>query len=162
MDIIGKEFRQMTATQTLQENDVQGTIYIELIWGFLYIYNDNIVVRWSSRDKRNNNSNIYGTIQSDLSEIRKKNLIKSIEKGNDPVSIGNYSLLDNNQIEMKWNYYHGENIELIFKGEILLNGDAIKGTFHKNGEINVPERVYYNVDKPLPDPLIPEEGIDIL
>ncbi|MBO3099446.1 hypothetical protein [Gelidibacter pelagius] len=84
---------------------------------------------------------------------------KIIEKDNDLVSIGNYSLLDNNKIEMKWSYYYGEPIELIFKGEILLNGDAIKGTFYKNGEINVPSRVYYNIDKPLPENLIEENNV---
>ncbi|OWW26505.1 hypothetical protein B4Q04_02125 [Zobellia sp. OII3] len=161
MKIIGKEFRQMTSTPTVQENDVQGSIYTEFTWGFLYIYNDNIVVRWSSIDRKDNNGNIYGTIQNDLSEIRRKNLIKSIEKGKDPVSIGKYSLLDNNQIEMRWNFYYGEDIELIFKGEILLNGDALKGTFYKNGEVSEPSRVYYNIDKPLPDPLIPEDDEDI-
>ena len=38
MNIIGKEFRQMKSTPTIQENDVQGTMYSELMWGFLYIY----------------------------------------------------------------------------------------------------------------------------
>lgn len=91
-----------------------------------------------------------------------KNLKKIIEDDNDPVSVGSYKVLNENKIKMIWNFYYGGENELVFNGEILLNGDAIKGTFYKNGEINVPERVYYNVDKPLPDPLILEEGEDIV
>ena len=158
MNIIGKEFRQIKSTPTIQENDVQGTMYSELIWGFIFIYNNNIVVRWSSVDRKDNNSDNFGMIQNDFSEIRKKNLIKSIEKDKDPVSIGNYKLFANNKIEMKWNFYHAEAIQIVFKGEILLEGDAIKGTFYKNGEVNVSERVYYNIDKPLPESLIEEDN----
>ena len=49
-----------------------------------------------------------------------------------------------------------------FKGEILLNGDAIKGAFYVKGEQTAPTRVYYNLDKSLPNPLIPEEDGEIV
>ena len=46
--------------------------------------------------------------------------------------------------------------------QILLSGNAIKGTLYKNGEISVPCKVYYNIDKPLPNPLIPEDDEEIV
>ena len=149
MKIIGKEFRHIKSCPSIQENDVQGTLYSEYLWGYIYIYDNKTVARWSSVDRDDSLIDIFGKIPNDLSNIRKKNIISSIQKGNDPVTIGNYKISDNNRIRMKWNFYHG--------GEILLNGDAVKGTFYKNGEINVPERVYYNIDKPLPENLIEEQ-----
>ena len=47
-----------------------------------------------------------------------------------------------------------------FKGEILLEGDAIRGFDYNKGKQVTPMRVYYNVDKPLPDVLIPEDDND--
>lgn len=80
MIIIGKEFRQMKSTPTIQENDVQGTMYSELMWGFIYIYNNTIVVRWSSVDRKENNSDNFGMIKNDFSEIRKKILLNLLKK----------------------------------------------------------------------------------
>lgn len=40
---------------------------------------------------------------------------------------------------MKWNFYHAEAIEIVFKGEILINGDAIKGIFYENGKVSAPQ-----------------------
>ena len=142
MKIIGKEFRHIKSCPSIQENDVQGTLYSEYLWGYIYIYDNKTVARWSSVDRDDSLIDIFGKIPNDLSNIRKKNIISSIQKGNDPVTIGNYKISDNNRIRMKWNFYHG---------------DAVKGTFYKNGEINVPERVYYNIDKPLPENLIEEQ-----
>lgn len=162
MKIIGKEYINHLTIPSIGENDIQGTPYTYDRFINLYIYNKDLVTKGIFQEYNTKYIDIIGNIPEKNRLFRRNNMIKRVEKGNDPVSIGKYSFLDNNQIEMRWNYYYGENIDLIFKGEILLNGDAIKGTFHKNGEINVPERVYYNVDKPLPDPLIPEEGIDIM
>ena len=81
---------------------------------------------------------------------------------NSPISVGEYKISESNEIEMKWNFFYDEESEILFKGQILLSGNAIKGTLYKNGEISVPCKVYYNIDKPLPNPLIPEEGEDIV
>ncbi|SIS40269.1 hypothetical protein SAMN05421766_101566 [Zobellia uliginosa] len=161
MNIIGKEYRTIVPMEVITENDVQGGYSKSLINTYLYIHDKKKVTQFASDYDRNNPNCLFGNIPVTNRNMKLENLRKIIEKGNDPVSIGKYSLLDNNKIEMKWNYYYGENIELIFKGEILLNGDAIKGTFYKNGEVSVPSRVYYNIDKPLPDPLIPEDDKDI-
>ncbi len=157
INIIGKEYRTIVPIEVITENDVQGGYNKSLINTYLYIYDNKKVTQFASDYDRNNPNYFFGNISVTNRAMKLENLRKIIEKGNDPVSIGNYSLFENKQIEMIWNYYYGENIELIFKGEILLNGNAIKGTFYKNGEINVPERVYYNIDKPLPNPLISED-----
>ena len=98
----------------------------------------------------------FGSINKELRKIQLANLKRQVAKGNDPISIGRYKLSDENRIEMSW-HFHGTT-EIIFRGEILLDGDALKGTFYKNGKINVPSRVYYNIDKPIPDPLISEDN----
>ncbi|MDO6515845.1 hypothetical protein [Zobellia uliginosa] len=161
MNITAKEFRTIKPFESYTENDVQGGLTKSVLDIYLYIYDNFSVMNFVADYNKQNPLEVFGNTPKEKRLVQLNNLNKSIEKGNDPVSIGKYSLLDNNQIEMKWNYYYGENIELIFKGEILLNGDALKGTFYKNGEVDIPSRVYYNIDKPLPDPLIPEDDEDI-
>tara|TARA_R110002051_G_scaffold314220_1_gene391066 strand:- start:2124 stop:2612 length:489 start_codon:yes stop_codon:yes gene_type:complete len=162
MNIEQKEFINNLSIPSIGENDIQGTPYRYDRFINFYIYNKDIVSKVIIQEYNTKYIDIIGNIPKKDMVFRRNNMIKRVEKGNDPISIGNYSLLDNNKIEMIWNYYNGENIELIFKGEILLIGDAIKGAFYKNGEINVPERVYYNVEKPLPNPLITECNEDIV
>ena len=162
MQIIGKEYRTIVPVEVISENDVQGGFSKSLINIYIYIYNKIIVTQFASAYDENHSNEIFGNISKINRTTKYKNLKKIIEDDNDPVSIGSYKILNKYKIKMIWNFYYDRENELVFNGEILLDGDAIKGTFHKNGEINVPERVYYNVDKPLPDPLIPEEGIDIL
>ncbi|MEG3656469.1 hypothetical protein V5097_03590 [Arenibacter palladensis] len=161
MEIIGKEYRALKLINGKAEDDITGIFYRTNNYLYIYIYNEDLVYQ-SLINVENDFPKIFGQINKEVKKIRYSNLNYRINKENDPVSIGRYKLLKDSKIEMRWNYYYGENIELIFKGKIFLEGDAIKGTFYKNGEINVPERVYYNVDKPLPNPLIPEEGEDIL
>ncbi|MEJ1222648.1 hypothetical protein [Sediminicola sp. 1XM1-17] len=156
MQITGKEYRTITPIEIISENDVQGGFSKSLINIYIYIYNKNVATQFASTYNKNHSNDLFGKIPKINRAIKFKNLKKIIEDDKDPVSIGSYKLLNKNKIKMKWNYYYGENIELIFKGEILLNGDAIKGAFYKNGDINVPERVYYNIDKPLPENLIKE------
>jgi hypothetical protein len=160
MQIRGKEYCTIVPVEVISENDVQRGVSKSLI--NIYIHNKIIATQFASAYDENHSNEIFGNITKMNRTTKYKNLKKIIEDDNDPVSVGSYKVLNENKIKMIWNfYYDGEN-ELVFNGEILLNGDAIKGTFYKNGEINVPERVYYNVDKPLPDPLILEEGEDIV
>ena len=155
MNIIGKEYRDLKSSNSIQENDVQGTLYSEYIYRHLYIYDEQIATRWSSKDRKDEFSDIFGSLDMNLKKQRKNNLNRSIALGNDPISIGNYEVFNKNKIEIIWRFH--ENTEIIFKGQVLLNGDALIGIFYKNGEINVPERVYYNIDKPLPEPLLKEK-----
>lgn len=157
MKIIGKEYRILKPINGIAEDDITGIKYKTTNYIYLYIYNEQLVNQ-SLINAINEFPKVFGKIDKEIKKIRYSNINVKFKQGKDPVSIGNYKLLDNNKIEMKWNYYYGENIELIFKGEILLEGDAIKGTFYKNGEVNVPERVYYNIDKPLPENLIEEDN----
>ena len=161
MNLEQKEYINHLTIPSIGENDIQGTPYTYDRFIDLYIHNKDVVTKVIFQEYNTKYIDIIGNIPKKNRVLRRNNMIKRVEKGNDPVSIGAYKLLKDNKIEMIWNYYDGENIELIFKGKIFLEGDAIKGTFYKNGEINVPERVYYNVDKPLPNPLLPEdeEGI---
>ena len=162
MNIIGKEYRTIVPMEVITENDVQGGYSKSLINTYLYIHDKKKVTQFASDYDRDNPNYLFGKISVTNRNMKLENLRKIIEKGNDPVSIGSYKLLKDNKIEMRWNYYHGVEIETVFIGEVLLNGDAIKGTFYENGEISVPCRVYYNIDKPLPDPLIPEDDEEIV
>ncbi len=157
MKIIGKEYRILKPINGIAEDDITGIKYKTTNYIYVYIYNEQLVNQ-SLINAINDFPKIFGKIDKEIKKIRYSNINAKFKQGKDPVSIGNYKLLAKNKIEMKWNYYYGENIELIFKGEILLEGDAIKGTFYKNGELNVSERVYYNIDKPLPESLIEEDN----
>lgn len=159
MIIIGKEYRTLKPIEILEENDVQGGSFKILLDVYILIHDKMQVAQFTSDYDENDSNIFFGNIPQINRDIQIQNLRKTIEKNNLPALVGNYCLLDLNKIEMKWNYYYGEPIELIFKGEILLNGDAIKGTFYKNGEVNVFERVYYNIDKPLPENLIEENDV---
>lgn len=121
---------------------------------YIYIYDKNNLTRGSKDKNKVENVGDFGSIDPKLREVQISNLNKRIQKGSNPVSIGTYKIFDENKIEMRWHFH--ETTEIVFKGEVLLDGDAIKGTFYKNGEVNVSERVYYNIDKPLPDKLIEE------
>ena len=143
----------MEPQEVISEDDIQGTKYKSILNINIYIYSGIKVKKYVSPFNLNSNL-IFGKIPMNQSKIKRGNLNRQMEKGNDPVSIGTYEIFDENKIEMQWHFH--ETTEIVFKGEILLDGDAIKGTFYKNGEVNVSERVYYNIDKSLPDNLIEE------
>ena len=155
MHIIDKKFRTINPIEENLEDDVQGTKYISELNIYLYIYNHSLITRFSS-DADENSNNIFGSFSLDQQQYQRKNLKNSIVKNNDPVSIGKYQLFEN-QILGTWNFQRGEKkFNITFKGKILLNGDALIGIFYRNGIVSVPERVYYNIDKPLPNPLLKE------
>lgn len=155
MNIFGKEYRTIKPLESNIENDVQGGLLKSKSDIYIYISDNMNAIRFYSKYNRENNLEIFGNIPSSQREIQLENLNKTIKKRNDPVSIGNYKITEKDKVEIIWKY-HGD-IEIIFEGQILLNGDAIRGTFYKNGEVNVPERVYYNIDKSLPNPLLEEK-----
>jgi hypothetical protein len=157
MNITAKEFRTIKPFESFTENDVQGGLIKSVLDTYIYIYDNFSVMKFVADYNKQNPLEVFGNTPKEKRLVQLNNLNRSIEKGNDPVSIGRYNLLKDNKIEMKWNFYHGEEIETVFKGEILINGDALKGIFYENGKISVPCRVYYNIDKPLPDPRIPED-----
>lgn len=159
MNIIGKEFINYYAIKSKGEDDVQGTSYNYDAFIDLYIYNSDVVSRSLFQEFETNTIEIIGNLSEKNISRRRLNIIKTIEKNQDRSSIGNYELRDT-KIKMIWKFQRGEeDITIIFKGEILLDGDALKGTFYNNGVVNISERVYYNIDKPLPDPLIKEDNI---
>ncbi|WP_194767354.1 hypothetical protein [Tamlana sp. I1] len=105
--------------------------------------------------KSDNKSNKFEPL--DNKETVKQTLNRSIESGNDP-TVKEYQI-DKNTIIMTETNIDGKVI-VRFKGEILLDGDAIRGVFYNKGEQVTPMRVYYNVDKPLPNPLLPDNDIN--
>lgn len=153
MDIVGKEYRHIESFKSKTYDDVTGKEYSYNAYIYIYIYDWETISRLVTRADYECRHE-YGNISIELRKTQLTNLNKQIKKGNNPVSIGTYKIFDKNKIEMRWHFFRGGEIEILFKGEILLNGDAIKGTFYKDGEINVSERVYYNIDKLLPEMLI--------
>ena len=155
LQIIGKKYITLNPVKGFVENDVQGGTHEILSNQQIYIYDEKIVERSAAEYKPHLN-NIFGNVPQEIIKRRNRRIKKNIERGCDNVSIGTYEI-SNNQVFMKWNGFYKMDIEWIFKGQILLKGDAIRGTFYENGTISIPERVYYNIDKPLPNPLLPDE-----
>ncbi len=95
-------------------------------------------------------------------KIIRNGIENRLKNDNSPISVGEYKISDSHQILMELYFFYDGESEILFKGQILLSGNAIKGTLYKNGEISVPCKVYYNIDKPLPNPLIPEDDEEIV
>ena len=120
---------------------------------YIYIYSNHIASNYFS-DKENvdrflnNNNNGTKFFEPINREKQTVNLIRSIESGNDP-TVKEYHI--NNNIIRMTETDNDNQVNLRFKGEILLNGDAIRGVFYNKGKKVTPMRVYYNVDKPLPN-----------
>lgn len=158
MEIVGKEYRNIKPILSKGEDDVQGTIfsYEKLI--YIYIYDERIV---SSAFNHADDSNIneFGVIPKKVLKMRRDNINKRIEKENDD-SIGKY-FVDDNKIRIEWKPLYDKINVITFEGSILLNGDAIKGKFYKNNIELEPERLYFNINKPLPKELIRESDNDV-
>mgnify|MGYP003543687582 FL=1 len=86
------------------------------------------------------------------------NLKKLFKNGIHPEA--SYYMIEDNKITISKNNNFDNQDEISFKGEVLLDGDAIKGEFFSKGEQTIPSRVYYNLDKALPNPLIREDDED--
>lgn len=157
MKIENKIYRNFKSINSFINNDVQNGKNNYKAYIYLYL-KDKKVFR-SLKSKKELNENEFPLIKN---KIIRKGIENRFNNDNSPVSVGEYKISESNEIEMKWDFFYDGEWEILFKGEILLNGDAIKGTFYKNGDINVSERVYYNVDKPLPNPLIPESNEEIV
>lgn len=157
MKIENKIYRNFKSIKSFIQNDVQnGKNNYE---AYIYFYlKDNKVFR-SLKSKKELNENEFPLIKN---KIIRNGIENRFNNDNSPISVGEYKISESNEIEMKWNFFYDGESEILFKGQILLSGNAIKGTLYKNGEISVPCKVYYNIDKPLPNPLIPEEGEDIV
>ena len=157
-ELIGKTYRCKTAIPHRIYNDVQpGSAVTDI-----YIYDKQLVLSYFTYAKgtdeylikSNNQTNKFEPVDR---KQKTKNLIQRIEDGTDS-SVRNYQV-DNNEITVIQKNNEGQD-ELRFKGEILLKGDAIRGIDYNKGKQVTPMRVYYNVEKPLPNILIPEGDND--
>mgnify|MGYP000093887181 CR=1 FL=1 len=161
MEITGKQYRCYHSISYFRENDIQGGGAFDEKYIYIYIYNGTSATTYFSRKKEvdntlrihNNGTNLFEPFDR---EIQIQNLNKSIKSGND-TRLKKYKILKNKNLEMKWRNPETNEMDLVFKGEILLNGDAIKGVFYNKGKQATPLRVYYNVGEPLPGTLIPEK-----
>ena len=113
MNLEQKEYINHLTIPSIGENDIQGTPYTYDRFIDLYIHNKDVVTKVIFQEYNTKYIDIIGNIPKKNRVFRRNNMIKRVEKGNDPVSIGTYRLLKDNKIEMTWNYYDGENIELI-------------------------------------------------
>jgi len=162
MELIGKTYRCKTAIPHRIYNDVQPGSAVTDIYIYIYIYDKQLVLSYFTYAKgtdeylikSNNQTNKFEPVDR---KQKTKNLIQRIEDGTDS-SVRNYQV-DNNEITVIQKNNEGQD-ELRFKGEILLKGDAIRGIDYNKGKQVTPMRVYYNVEKPLPNILIPEGDND--
>jgi len=159
MSILRKRFRCNNAIPYMIYNDVQPGSFLGKKYIYIYIYNEKLASHYFSEadnvDKYIKQNNDQSIKFEPVNRVKQTvNLIRSIESGNDP-TVKKYQI-NNSIITMTESSNDGQ-VNLRFKGEILLNGDAIRGVFYNEGKQVTPMRVYYNVDKPLPDPLLQDD-----
>ena len=159
MNIIGKEYRCITPVDGMLDHSY-GYYKIKK-YVYIYIYDDMIANSYFSEINDSTVHYEFGNLSEEERITKIKNIRRIIEKGINNNAIKKYIISNGNKIEMQRYNSDKEEWQLSFDGEILLNGDAIKGGFYYDGKQVVPLRVYYNIDKPLPDPLIPEEEEEI-
>ena len=156
-ELIGKIYRCKKAiAKRLYTDEHRGNIMD------IYIYDKQLALSYITYAERtdeyliksNNKTNTFEPVDR---TIKRKNINRRIQNGTDS-SVKNYQI-SNNEITIIQKNSGGQD-ELRFKGEILLEGDAIRGFDYNKGKQVTPMRVYYNVDKPLPDVLIPEDDND--
>lgn len=157
MQIIGKEYRCITPVRGELVNDGECGTYMAKEFIYIYIYDNKNADSYFSEIKDSTVHDVFGKISRKQRELKKNNIRSIFEEGHNKSTIRKYKTSTNNQIEMQKFNHDKKEWQLSFVGEILLNGDAIKGRFYHDGKQVVPLRVYYNIDKPLPDPLILEE-----
>jgi len=161
--ILHKRFRCNTAIPYIIYNDVQPGSFPGKKYIYIFIYNEKIASHYFSDtdnvDKYINLNNDQSIKFEPINWVKQTvNLIRSIESGND-LTVKEYQIKNN--IITITESSNDDQINLRFKGEVLLEGDAIRGVFYNEGKQVTPMRVYYNVDKPLPDPLLPDNNINV-
>lgn len=160
MEIIGKEFRCLQSVTLTSEVGFRDRYYEYDGYYYLNIYDEKIVFISSGKKERSYTIGDFGNVNIEQKIVRTQNLKKLFKNGIHPAA-SYYRIEGKNIIISKKNNFNDKN-KINFKGEILLNGDAIKGAFYVKGQQTVPTRVYYNLDKPLPNPLIPEDNDEIV
>lgn len=153
MNIVGKRYRSINEVDLLSEVGFRNQYYKHKGYIYIYIYNSNLLFTSSKELDQAIRMGSFGKANHDLAKTIEINLKKRLKNNNHPAG-NHYSVKDRKYllVEHKSKSQSG----YYFKGEILLNGDALRGTFYNNEEVTVSEQVYYNLEKPLPNPLIPE------
>jgi len=158
MEIIGKEFRCKNSLTLSTEVGYQDKYYDYLGYIYIHIYNAELVFIMQGKKDRAHIIGDYGKINPDVRKTKIENIKKLFKNGIHPAA-SYYVREGMNILITEKNNFENET-EINFKGEIMLEGDAIKGAFFVKGEQTIPSRVYYNLDKPLPNPLLEEEQDD--
>jgi len=153
MKLVGKEYRCINPIPSHYHGDVQDVLVEYNAFIYIYIYDEEIALR-STTNALHIDTSRFGNLNEGLRKTRLKNIRRRIEVNKSPSSISKYKL-DGLSISMSWVI---RDMEISFEGNIMLEGDAIKGTFFKNGKVNVQEQVYYNIEKPLPTNLIENDA----
>ena len=160
MEIIGKEFRCLYDIILTSEVGFRENYYAHDGYYYIHIYDEKLLFISSGRKERSEIIGDFGKLNLEQKNIRMQNLKKLFKNDFHPAA-SHYQIKNETIMIAKKNNFEKE-VEIIFKGKILLEGDAIKGAFYVKGEQTVPTRVYYNLDKPLPNPLIPEDDEEIV
>jgi len=150
MNIKHKQYRNIIPLVSF-DNYHQDYIKKDDIFQYFYFYSSYAI---SSKESvfQSNQINIF---QNRISNNREEPEEFEISKEN---SIYHSYYIENDNVSIIWKpYIKGKKIIMEFKGKILLKGDAIQGTTFRNGIPVFPERVYYNINKPLPNNLIENE-----
>jgi len=150
MKLTSKEYRHIDPYISKQQDDVQGTVYEEKMFSFLFFFEKGKCARYSSSLSTMKQVDVFGKTHAKKRKKKLEQFGNYLSKNKDPVTVGHYKC-EGDKITMNWEF---RNTKIVFKGQVMLKGDAIKGAFFKNGKVNNQERVYYNMAKPLPDILI--------
>lgn len=150
MRIIGKEFRSVRPILSHYVGEMRDILVEYEAFVYIYFYDEEIALRRIT-DAKNVDASEFGNLNESHRITRLKNIHKRVEMDGSKSS-RNYKL-SNRDIKIFWD---SRDSKITFEGTVMLNGDAIRGTFFKNEKINISERVYYNIQKSLPEKLIDE------
>ena len=150
-NIVGKKYRCKTPLDITTEGDYRNKQQTHKGFYSIYLFDKHNLFIASLRIEHLAKVGDFGSGNLEARRIGDENIKKLFKDGVHPAASSYEVCEDNTIIVSKRN-------RTLFKGKILLNGDAIRGVFYgHNDTITIPSRVYYNVDIPLPNPLLLDE-----
>jgi len=155
MELVQKEFRNVVPYESRQQNDVQGTEYLEDQYLYLYFFDTNRASKAVCPVSLHKEFGEFVCIPEDLLAIRRENMCEWFKEDWRP-TVGIYRQ-DGNKLKIKWEHFGSI---VLFEGMVIANGDTVWGRLFKDNQGIVPERFYHNIEKPIVKPT-PQELLQI-
>ena len=148
MNIQYREYRNLIPLVSVG-NEYQNHYYKNDVFYQIYFL-DKYAIVYTIDVSKVKDFNIFGKNNHRIKKIKPKDA--EVNKIN---SVYHNYTINSNKLSIVWEpYVNNKKIKMEFKGDILLNGDAILGTFYENDIPIFPKKVYYYISKPLPNDLI--------